>query len=255
MKKKIINEKTGEIDEALLLQIAREYTPPIRTSKNLVDYHTFEQYIGAKKNAKINSPIGKVTYDAKYQFWKMIKAKENRRALLFNVRETIEDPIAIIEEDDSYKFISAYKKKDNSLFCMVVVAKKEENKLNVKTSYQTRGIGKLRSLIERRGTLLYEHKEISITRKKKGWDLLSELYPESQSMLEKEKMEFVISKVISMDKTLNNTKGDIPDEVESLQKENNLLKEEIEKLNTILTKVTRMPAEEKLEATKMSFKN
>ena len=137
----------GEVNEKYLAQISQKYIPAKRNKKGKVNFKAFANTFGHDKIANIGTMAGYVEVLVNSQFWKMLKAKENRENLLFNIKNTLKDPLFIVKEDDSYKFYASYKKANGKLFHMLsVCSKNEKGELVLKTSYQLRALSAVRKL-------------------------------------------------------------------------------------------------------------
>jgi len=148
--------KDGKVDEELLRAMSEKYTRPKKTKKGRVNFKAFANTLGSDKVANIRTPIGHTKVLVNSQFWKMLTAKENRQNVLFNIKSTLKNPVFIIEEEDSFKFYSSFKKPNGSLFHMLSICGKDENDdLVLKTSFQIRDLSAVRKLAIERGTMLY----------------------------------------------------------------------------------------------------
>jgi hypothetical protein len=148
--------KDGKVDEELLKTMSEKYTRPKKTKRGRVDFKAFANTLGNDKVANIRTPLGHTKVLVNSQFWKMLTAKENRQNVLFNIKSTLKNPVFIIEEEDSFKFYSSFKKPNGSLFHMLsICGKDEKDELVLKTSFQIRDLSAVRKLAIERGTMLY----------------------------------------------------------------------------------------------------
>lgn len=146
-----------KIDERYLSNHSKDYTTP-KKKQGKLDFNAFAGTLGSKKLANISSAIGFISIDVKSQFWKMLTAKNNRSSTLFNIKDTLKNPIVIFQDGDSFKYFAAYKKKNSDkLFCMMSVCTLDEvgKGLILKTSYQMKDLSAVKRLLDR-SIILYE---------------------------------------------------------------------------------------------------
>ena len=154
-KTKLINQLNGKLNLKFINNIAKDYTPPKMKGRK-VDFNCFSNSLGSKTLSNISTPIGHISIDVKSQFNKMQYAKENRKNVLFNVKNTLKHPLVIaIGNNDSILFYGTYIKKNGKLFNMVSICGVADNKLVLKTSYQIRE-SKLADVIEKDNFLIYD---------------------------------------------------------------------------------------------------
>jgi len=144
-------------------EIATRIIAKLETLAVSMDVREFsrEEYRDAFPQGTVKTPIGEVKI-GKNQFEKMAE-KDNgkRRTLIGAMRQTLTDPITIIQEekDDrkAYVFIKSFKNTDNSrkaAFVMSVVVSIEDTKVVISTYKRKRR--EVSSKIKKAGVIAYE---------------------------------------------------------------------------------------------------
>ena len=153
----------NKVNEKYLSQISEPYTKMKLNKKRKINFKAFSNTFGNDKLANIGTAAGYVEVRVKSQFWKMLKAKENRGNLLFNIKTTLKNPIFIKKEDNVFKYYAAYKQNNGKLFHMLSVCTKNENgNLVLKTSYQLNSLSAVKKMALSKGETIYLKKGVEI---------------------------------------------------------------------------------------------
>lgn len=150
------------INEDVISSVANKYTYTKRNKKGKIPFNSFVNHLGHKKEANITSPLGHVKIMVHSQFGKMLFSKDNRSSLLFNIKDTLKNPLFVLcdkgKDEKGYYYVSSFKKNNSSLFHMVSVCKNIDNKMTLMTSYQIRNLGKMKKLLNEKNILFHSKK-------------------------------------------------------------------------------------------------
>jgi len=189
----------------------------------------------------------------------MLKAKENRSNVMFNIKSTLKDPIFIIKEDDAYKFISSFKKQNGKLFPMLSVCTfNDKGKLVLKTSYQIREFSALMRLATQRGVMVYERDNKTCVNLKleNAWAKFDAAFPHTKESSVEDKVAFAYKAIISLENRLKALKKEIlqlkesviePNKIEKFQQlkqKDQKLKGSMETVVELITAIKAQDAEE-----------
>lgn len=231
--------KDGKVNLDLLLSLSDNFTKPKKSSNGRVDFKAFLKSFGNDKEAVVETKIGNVEVKVESQFWKMLKAKENRSMLLLNIQKTLSNPLFIVCDDDAFKFINTLKKKNGQLFNMIsVCALNNQNKLVLKTSYQIRDISVLRKYALERGEVVYTKEGLSIKSKKleQAWENFDKVFTHLKGFSQEEKISFAVNTIVKLENDLSTLKKKIL-KLKSIEQESKEpLEKMIEKQNHIKSK-------------------
>lgn len=162
--KDFATDERNNVDFSKILDLCNEYQAPKKTKRG-VSFKAFSHQLGSEKLANITSPVGHITIMVDSQFWKMIRHKEDRRNVLFNIKETLKNPLFIsVDSDSSVKFFNMLKRPNGEPFIMCSICRDAEGngKLALMTNYQIRNFAKLSAfLLERRGEIIYIRGDIA----------------------------------------------------------------------------------------------
>lgn len=162
--KDFATDKNNNVDFSKILEFCNEYQAPKKTKRG-VSFKAFSHQLGSEKIANIASPAGHITIMVDSQFWKMIRHKEDRRNVLFNIKETLKNPLFIsVDKDSSVKFFNMLRKPNGEAFIMCSICRDAEGdgRLALMTNYQIRNFAKLSAfLLERRGEVSYIRGDIA----------------------------------------------------------------------------------------------
>jgi hypothetical protein len=147
----------GEIKEELFKDGLMPYKRLSSKKSSRGKLKTFQEYLGIKNgSAEVHTKLGNVSVNVNSQFFKMLKAKDNRENLLLGIKETLESPLLIYREDDSFKFINGFKKGNGDVFYMTSICREHEDGLVLVTNYQLKTLNKVKGYLNGdRGVLLY----------------------------------------------------------------------------------------------------
>ena len=233
---KIIKDGKVILDE--LKKNSLDYKPPKRNKKGKVNFKAFANQFGHQKSANIATPMGHVEISVNSQFWKMLKAKENRSNLLFNIKDTLKNPMFVTREDGSYKFICSFRKKNGTVFSMLSVCTRDaNNNLILKTSYQIRDISVIKKLAQDRGEVLYERVGVGAkiaNNINTGWERFDAAFPHLKDATKEEKVTFAYKAIITLENEAMRLKKDILALKQSVAEPN-----VIEKMSTLKSKAEK----------------
>ena len=135
----------GKIKQSSLFKLASNFKSPINS------YSKFKKSFGLEKedsnSVEIKTPIGYVEIDLKSQYYKLKTWKENRVRLSGIIKDTLENPLFIVDSNEGKKYYAPYKG-ENGLEHIFSITEDKDGIDILKTNYKPFNMARLKQLIK-----------------------------------------------------------------------------------------------------------
>lgn len=135
----------GKVKQSSLFKLASSFKSPINS------YSKFKKSFGLEKEDSniidIETPIGSVEIGLKSQYYKLKTWKENRVRLSGIIKDTLENPLFIVDSNEGKKYYAPYKGK-NGLEHIFSITEDKDGIDILKTNYKPFNMARLKQLIK-----------------------------------------------------------------------------------------------------------